>query len=210
MSANTTTTSDMLDALYASNSCGYSKADWVAMHKSIGYTFGTKPADYDTARLGDCMPEVATFADKAAAGKTRGLVITGETGRGKTYTACAIARHVSETHSVGILTDAQILEACKDTFGARTSEREVIERICAPYLLVIDDLGKAAYTDWALQTIFSCIDRRGHKPLIVTTQYNASGLKTKLTCNGSSSTAEAILSRFRAFDKLHLEGMDRR
>lgn len=73
--------------------------------------------------------------------------------------------------------------------------------------------GKAAYSsDWVLQLVFSVVDgrlRQG-RTTIVTTQYDSAELLRKLTVNGDSATAEAILSRFRTYEKARLDGKDRR
>lgn len=204
-----------LSAIYAANSCGYTRDGWRELHARTGYTLGNvPPADFAIARLADCAPEAASFAARAAEGRAPGLLVTGRAGRGKTYTACAVARSVAEERSVGICTDAELVREAKAAFGSpRRTEAQVVERFCAPYLLVLDDFGKAAYSsDWALQLVFEVIDRRirGGRPLVVTTQYDAAGLIGKLTVGGDGATAEAIVSRMQPFDLLRVEGEDRR
>ena len=106
------------------------------------------------------------------------------------------------------------MRAAKATFNDRNaSESQVIQRYTLPSVLVLDDFGKAAYSsDWVLQLVFSVVDgrlRQG-RTTIVTTQYDSAELLRKLTVNGDSATAEAILSRFRTYEKARLDGKDRR
>lgn len=213
MTANTPTHSE-LSEIYAQNSCGYSLADWSELHRRTGYTLGNvPPCDFETALLGQCAPEIAAFAAELSdGGKPLGLLVTGLTGRGKTYAACAVMRAVSDAMSVGLATDAEMVRDAKAAIGGRVTEAAVVERYCAPSLLVIDDLGKAAYTRWASQLVFEVIDRRirRKRPTIITTQYDARGIVARLTVDGDSATGESVVSRLTAFRKVNLKGTDRR
>lgn len=215
MTASTQTPSSMsLEEIYAQNSCGFTRGEWADMHRRTGYTLGNvPPCDYETALLGRCAPEVSAFAGELSeGGKPLGLLITGLTGRGKTYAACAVMRAVSDSMSVGLATDAEMVRDAKAAIGGRVTEAAVVERYCAPSLLVIDDLGKAAYTRWASQLVFEVIDRRMRRkrPTVITTQYDARGIVTRLTVDGDSATGESVISRMRQFRSVSLGGADRR
>lgn len=204
-----------VEELWEMNSCGYTREAWVEMHRRKGYTLdNVPPRDFYTAELGACLPVVASFASKIRASSPSGLLLSGKAGRGKTYSACAILRAVADCKSVGLATDAELVMAAKATFNDRNaSESQVIQRYTLPSVLVLDDFGKAAYSsDWVLQLVFSVVDgrlRQG-RTTIVTTQYDSAELLRKLTVNGDSATAEAILSRFRTYEKARLDGKDRR
>lgn len=197
------------------NSCGYTRETWVEMHRRKGYTLdNVPPRDFYAAELCACLPVAASFASKIRASSPSGLLLSGKAGRGKTYSACAILRAVADCKSVGLATDAELVRAAKATFNDRNaSESQVIQRYTLPSVLVLDDFGKAAYSsDWVLQLVFSVIDgrlRQG-RTTIITTQYDSAELLRKLTVNGDSATAEAILSRFRTYEKARLDGKDRR
>lgn len=204
-----------LAEVYATNRCPLTAEQWRAMHRRTGYTLGNvPPADLDVAALHQCAPEANAFAQSLLDGESpAGLVITGEPGRGKTHAACAVMRCVIGEVSVGLATDAELVRDAKAAFGGRSTEAAVVDRFCAPQLLVLDDFGKAAYSsEWALQLAFEVIDRRikQRKATVVTTQYTAPQLMGKLTVNGDDATGKAIVSRLRTFRKLHLDGGDRR
>lgn len=204
-----------LEELWAMNSCGYTRDAWVEMHRRKGYTLDNQPPrDFFSADVSQCPSPVAAFAAKAREGHPAGLLLSGKAGRGKTYAACAILRAVQDCKSVGLATDAELVRAAKATFNDRNaSEAQVIQRYTLPGVLVLDDFGKASYSsDWVLQLVFSVIDKRlsEGRTTIVTTQYDAAELVRKLTVNGDSATAEAILSRFRTYEKVRFCGEDRR
>lgn len=208
-------TSEQIAKVYADNCCGMTRQQWVDMHARRGYVLDNcQPMDFRTAQITACNPEAYAFAKAMIEGKATGLLITGRTGRGKTYTACAVMRDVSGSVGVGLVTDAELVRKAKASFNDRsTTEEGVIASFVRPYLLTLDDFGKAAYTsDWATQLMFEVLDQRAkrQKPTIVTTQYNAAQLVEKLTLNGDSATAEAIVSRLRPFAKMKLEGPDLR
>lgn len=204
-----------LDQLYEANRCPLPADQWRALHRRTGYTLGNvPPADLDVAALHQCAPEANAFAQALIDGaQPLGLVITGEPGRGKTFTACAIMRAAMDDASVGLATDAELVRDAKAAFGGRSTEAAVIDRYCAPSLLVLDDFGKAAYaSDWAVQLAFEVIDRRikRRRCTAITTQYSAAQLIDRLTVNGDGACGRAIISRLSAFSKLHLGGDDRR
>lgn len=208
-------TSDQVAEVYADNCCGMTRQQLVEMHARRGYVLDNcEPADFRTAQIAACRPEVRAFAKDVADGKAAGLVLTGRAGRGKTYAACAVMRDVSGSVGVGLATDAELVRKAKASFGDRgATEEGVIAAFARPYLLTLDDFGKAAYTsDWATQLVFEVLDQRAkrRKPTIVTTQYNAAQLVEKLTVNGDSATAEAVVSRLRPFSKVRLDGPDLR
>lgn len=203
-----------LEEVYAENSGGYTQAEWLSMHTRKGYTLGNTPPDaLGLAQLERCSDEIRKFGLYLTETKPKGLVISGKAGVGKTYSACAILREVMDGMSVGLATDAELVRNAKATFSGSSTESAVIDRYCAPYLLVIDDFGKAAYnSQWTVQLVFEVLDQRlkHKKPTILTTQYNAKTLASRLTVDGDSKTAEAIISRLRFFEKIHLSCEDKR
>lgn len=206
-----------LDELHAQNRLPFTASQHAEMHRRTGYTLGNvPPADLDEAMLHACAPEANAFAQALLDGeRPRGLVITGEPGRGKTFTACAVMRCVMDDMSVGLATDAELVREAKVSFDSRSrvTETAVVERFCAPQLLVLDDFGKAAYaSQWTAQLVFEVVDRRirQRKSTIVTTQYDAARLRGRLTVDGDDATAKAVVSRLGMFATLRIDGPDRR
>ncbi len=208
-------TSKQLQDVYAENSCGMTRSQWAETHRRSGYVLGNaRPADFITAQLSRCSPEIMALADGVLGGTATGAVFAGRAGRGKTYAACAVMRHSAEIVSVGLATDAELIRKAKAAFNDRTATEEgIIAAFVRPYLLTLDDFGKASYTsDWATQLAFEVIDQRikQRRPTIITTQYGAAQLVEKLTVNGDATTAEAIASRMRLFPKVKFDGIDLR
>lgn len=206
-----------LGELHAQNRLPFTASRWAEMHRRTGYVLGNvPPADLDVAALHRCAPEANAFAQSLLDGESpAGLVITGEPGRGKTFTACAVMRCVMDEMGVGLATDAELVRKAKTSFGGRSrvTEAAVVERFCAPQLLVLDDFGKAAYaSQWAAQLVFEVIDRRirQRKATIVTSQYDAARMRGRLTVDGDDATAKAVVSRMGMFARLRIEGPDMR
>lgn len=142
-----------------------------------------------------CNEYISDF-DIISRSNRNGLYITGPCGVGKSHLAFAIANSLIEKgNSVIAMTMIDLLLKIRSSYKAENKSEEEILRIyedCA--LLVIDDLGKEKPTEWALQMIYSIIDRRYNamKSIIVTTNFNANEL---IDIFGSSSTSRAIIDR---------------
>lgn len=128
-----------------------------------------------------------------------GLFIVGNCGVGKSHLAYAIANALIEKNtSVICMTMIDLLLKIRSSFQSKEQTEEQILKIyedCS--LLVIDDIGKEKPTEWALQMIYTIIDRRYNalKPIIVTTNFGASELIKKFTLNDDGSTGTAIVDR---------------
>ena len=95
------------------------------------------------------------------------------------------------------MTMIDLLLKIKSSFNAyndKMTEEQILKIYTDCALLVIDDLGKEKPTEWALQMIYSVIDRRYNalKPIIVTTNFTASELIKRF---GDSSIGNAIVDR---------------
>lgn len=82
-----------------------------------------------------------------------GLIITGESGVGKTHLAASIANKLIENDKIvlmGRLT--MLLDMIKETFRDNTrSENELIELYSNVDMIIIDDLGTEKISQWALE-----------------------------------------------------------
>lgn len=165
------------------------------------------PDGYRGASLRQCTKAVRDWYG------TKGLLLQGDFGTGKTYSACAVL--IANVGSMTVRFDSlgSLLGECKAAFDRGESEEGVISRRCNCGLLCIDDLGKEKLTDWSLPILFRVIDTRGanNRPTIVTTNCDANGLIAKFTANGGDiTTAKAIISRLAEYDRVVLAGRDRR
>lgn len=137
-----------------------------------------------------------------------GLFITGVCGVGKSHLAFSIANYlIKRGHSVIAMTMIDLLLKIKSSFnGGKQTEEEILKIYDDCDLLIIDDLGKEKPTEWALQMIYSIIDRRYNslKPIVITTNFNAEELIKRL---GDTSIAHAIVDRlFEICEYVSIEG----
>lgn len=107
-----------------------------------------------------------------------GLLLWGNTGNGKTFTAACIANALIEQGvSVMMTSFPRILSALQ---GMYSDDRSAyIDELKKYRLLVIDDLGAERQSDYALEQVYSVIDARcnAKRPLIVTTNLSLGELQ---------------------------------
>ncbi len=143
-----------------------------------------------------------------------GAYICGPVGTGKTHLASAVARMaVDEGMGVKVTDMLGILAALKATYGGDGTEDGVLRVLSRCRLLIIDDLGKEAPTEWTLGQVFRVVNDRYERmmPVIVTTQFGKSDLIRRLARHGDAETAVAIVSRLSEMcRKVELGGEDRR
>lgn len=141
-----------------------------------------------------------------------GLLLQGAFGSGKTYAACAVLLSKVDSMTVRFVLMDDLLRECKATFNGYETEEEVVGRYANAGVLCIDDLGKERLTEWSLPILFSIINRRYErgKPTVITTNYRGADLLESMTVNGDSTTARAIISRMSTYERVVLQGEDRR
>lgn len=101
-----------------------------------------------------------------------GLLLIGDTGCGKSFTAACIANYLLERMVPVVVTGfVKLLSIIKPYGREDESEEYIIRTMGEASLLVIDDLGAEAGTPTQLARIYNIIDSRyrAGKPLIVTT-----------------------------------------
>lgn len=142
---------------------------------------------------------------------TKGLLIQGNVGRGKTHNACIALRIAIEGgYSARFTTFDDLLRECRATFKNADTEQAVITRYANVGMLCIDDMGKERLTEWSLPVVFAIINKRGMnlRPTIITTQYTGAQLIDRMTVNGDAETAKAIISRLMEYYRVTIEGKD--
>ena len=131
--------------------------------------------------------------------QTKGLIITGESGLGKTHLAASIANKLIKNGKIvlmGRLTT--LLDMLKETFRDNTkSENELIELYSNVDMIIIDDLGTEKISNWALEKLYTIIQNRNEKglPIIITTRFDKQGLIERLSQSQDEQLVDAIISK---------------
>lgn len=117
---------------------------------------------------------VDNFSELRKSGK--GLLLYGNTGTGKTYTACEIANAlIDKGYPVLVTNFARILNTLQGTF----EKQEYVDSFNRYQLLVIDDLGIERDTAYAKEQVFNIIDSRYRSglPMVITTNLTMEKIK---------------------------------
>ena len=131
--------------------------------------------------------------------QSEGLIITGESGLGKTHLAASIANKLIENDKIvlmGRLT--MLLDMIKETFRDNTkSENELIELYSSVDMIIIDDLGTEKISQWALEKLYTIIQNRNENrlPIIITTRFDKQGLIERFSQSQYKQLADAIISK---------------
>lgn len=137
------------------------------------------------------------------------LLITGQTGTGKTWMACAIGNAAARRQlSVGYYRVGALLEELETARhdGARLKKMDTLRRLD---LLILDDLGLETLTDNGVIDLLSILDDRvNRKSTIVAGQMPVKKWHEYL---GGDATADAIMDRLiHSSRKIELEGQSMR
>lgn len=94
--------------------------------------------------------------------ESRGLVLHGPVGRGKTHLLVALMRSLALERGarVHFIEFSRLLGDLREGFGAGRSGADVMRRLVDVPVLGIDELGKGRLTDWELSVIDELISRR--------------------------------------------------
>lgn len=112
--------------------------------------------------LQKCRAYAEQFPKHYQAG--RAVLLVGHVGTGKTHLACAIAQHVIREHGAkAVITSvSEVIRAAKGTMrkGAQYTESDVIAELASFDLLVLDEVGAQAGTEYERGLLHEVIDRR--------------------------------------------------
>jgi len=121
----------------------------------------------------------------------RGLMLYGTVGTGKTHLAAAIGNRVvyEYGYDVYFMPFTELLTTLKNNMNNKDFIKDFLRRLNKADLLIMDDLGKEKYTEWAAEQLFSLLDNRYRdcKPVIITTNYTPQQLAKRVD--------EAVMSR---------------
>ena len=143
------------------------------------------------------------------------LVLTGNSGCGKTHLAAAIANHCIGMHiRTYFIVVPELLDHLRTTFAPNNEETfdELFEQVRNVPLLILDDLGAQYSSPWALEKLFQLLNHRfnAQLPTVVTTNVAMErldeNLQTRLTDYGLSTVMEVERrsAALREMDSLHL------
>lgn len=120
-----------------------------------------------------------------------GVMLYGTVGTGKTHLAASIGNYIVYEHGYDVyfMPFTELLNTLKNNMNDKDFIKGFMKRLYNTDLLIMDDLGKEKYTDWAAEQLFSLLDNRYRdcKPIIVTTNYTPQQLSQRVD--------EAIMSR---------------
>lgn len=115
----------------------------------------------------------------------RGAIFCGRPGTGKTHLSIGIALAIMEKGNSALFTTVQrIVRRMKETFqkDARDSERDVINMLVYPDLLIIDEIGVQFGTDFEKNLMFDILNERyeNRKPTLLLSNLTVQEVKAFL------------------------------
>lgn len=130
----------------------------------------------------------------------KGLLLHGETGRGKTRMMWLLIREliVARGMTVEVYASHELKEKMIEAYKNKYSHDSLMSTLLKCDVLCIDDLGKEKMTESWRELFFSVLDKRTlyHKPIVITTNYTSDSY-VKLFADGNLSNP--IVRRFRDF-----------
>ena len=120
---------------------------------------GNNPNAEQRASLEAALQAASSFADSPDGW----LILTGDTGVGKTHLAVAIAgRQTERGQRVVFSFVPDLMDHLRDTFDPESPVRydRVFEEVKAAPLLVLDDFGKERRSEWAVEKLYQIIVHR--------------------------------------------------
>lgn len=160
--------------------------------------------DRKNPKLSDAMK---TYADKFPEflDESKGLLLYGTVGTGKTYYAACIANQLIDNGYDVLMTNFATLTNNMQTYEGR---QEYIDGLNRYKLIIIDDLGVERKSEYMQELIYNLIDSRYRSglPMIITTNLAADALKHPENV-GFARIYDRVLERC---VPIHVEGESRR
>lgn len=160
--------------------------------------------DEDNRRLFQTAYEAA----KRYADEPRGwLVLTGNSGSGKTYLAAAIANHcIGLRISTYFMVVPDLLDHLRATFGPKSEVTydELFEQVRNVPLLILDDLGAQTSSSWATEKLFQVLNHRFNSrlPTVITTNVPLDRLDESLQSRLTNPDMSKVVEVGRRFSVL--------
>jgi predicted ATPase len=108
---------------------------------------------------------------------SKGLLILGKTGMGKTRSMWLLIRELMVNRGIGdvrVFSSSELKDMLTQSHLQRHAHKDTIEGLVRCRVLCIDDLGKEKSSDSWEQDLFTIVDRRmlNKKPIIITSNFN--------------------------------------
>ena len=165
-------------------------------------TFQTLDSRIDQKAKQTCLNYMNKFSDIKWREKN-GIILSGDSGIGKTHLAAAISNElINRRVAVFFVNAPEVYDRIRDEIGNKDYTKATMKS-CE--LLILDDLGKEKRSEWTDQILYEVVNNRyeAKKPIIITTNYSAKELATRID--------KAVLSRlFEMCVFINMQGEDRR
>ena len=134
-----------------------------------------KATKYNQRNLKLCKRYATAFDEMLK--KAQGLLMWGNPGTGKSYSAAAIANYLLEHKVPVIMTSFTIILKLIDS--NKSEEASIARKLGKAKLVIFDDLGAERDTDYAIEKVYNIIDERYRKklPMILTTNMTLEEMK---------------------------------
>lgn len=107
--------------------------------------------------------------------ETKGLVLTGNVGRGKTHLLIGIIKNLIFEHGkrIRFIEFSRLLSELRAAYSKGNSDSAILNELATVPILAIDEIGKGRLTDWEQSIIDEVVSRRynGLRPIIGTTNF---------------------------------------
>ena len=144
--------------------------------------------------------------------QAKGIIFSGVIGCGKTTLVSAIAQQITlqKGYSCLFFEFTMLLEEIRDTYSQQKSEMEILDKICANDLVIVDEIGKGKNSEWEIGIIESLVNRRynNNQTMLFTTNFTFSGKKDNLLKNRITARTYSRIQEM--CDFITIEGKDLR
>ena len=115
-------------------------------------------ADLDNMEL---EPGIRGALDSFINGNIRNLILAGDVGTGKTHSACAVASaFAARGDSVTYVTEHDLMTKLKGGIASGTDTSDFVRRLCSCTLLIVDEAGDTASSEYKKDTLKDIVDKR--------------------------------------------------
>jgi DNA replication protein DnaC len=135
---------------------------------------------------------------KPLANTPESIMLTGNTGCGKTHLAISLLAEYLTIEPTGqiFITVPELLLKIRSCFGAKATltEEQLIDRYSSCEVLVLDDLGAEKESEFVIVTLYLILDRRNRygRKTIITTNLSLIEIENKLGARIASRLSEMV------------------